>query len=284
MKTPINIFVSYSSRDRELRELLVDGLKGHLTHRGDFEYQTWTDTQIDLGANWEDEINQALQQSNVALLLVSANFAASNFINKKELPEFFKKQKEEGALILPVLVRQYEFQYFESLSTLNFFKTYYPEYGFNKPIERNKLLPFDKLAENEQTTDAQLNNYFAKLASYIHTAVTNHFGRTQTGAEQTGAEQTGAVQTEIKIPNGKVSSPDSTIRELIARGKLQEAIKAFLEFTKGKPEHNAVILQSGRLNSILADERKGIIRQEDANRIKNQITFALLEYLDDFEF
>gem|GEM_PF-3407056 len=266
MKTAINIFVSYSSKDRDLRELLVDGIKGHLTHRGNFEYQTWTDTQIDLGSEWEAAINQAIQQSNVALLLVSANFAASNFINKKELPEFFKKQKEEGALILPVLVRQYEFQYFESLSTLNFFKTYYPEYGFNKPIERNKLLPFDKLAENEQTSDAQLNNYFAKLASYIHTAVTHHFGQN--------------IPNDIVEEEPSNKFPDA--RTLIASGALSGAIKLLLNITEGKPENNDIVVQSARLNGILNEERDGIIQSDDARRIKNQIAHALLSYLDDW--
>jgi hypothetical protein len=63
-------------------------------------------------------------------------------MNEEEFPTFLNKKKEVGFLILPVLLRQYDFKHFEDLSALNFFKTYYPEYGCNKPIERNKLLPF----------------------------------------------------------------------------------------------------------------------------------------------
>lgn len=35
---------------------------------------------------------------------------------------------------------------------------------FNKPIERNKLIPFDRLAESEHTSDGQLNEYYHHLA------------------------------------------------------------------------------------------------------------------------
>ena len=76
---------------------------------------------------------------------------------------------------MPVLIRDYNFSAFETLSALNFFKTYFSEYGFNKPIERNKLLPLDVLAENDNTTDRQLNNYYRKLADFIETAVKSHF-------------------------------------------------------------------------------------------------------------
>ncbi len=174
-KKKIKIFISYSSKDREIRELFVEELQTHLAHRKNFEYSQWTDTEIDLGADWEEEINKALKESNVAILLVSANFAASSFINEKELTAFFKKRKEEGYLILPVLITKYNFSQFEKLSKLNFFKTYNREYGFNKPIERNKLLHFAKLAENENTTNEQLSIYFNKLADFVDTSVSNTF-------------------------------------------------------------------------------------------------------------
>jgi hypothetical protein len=76
---------------------------------------------------------------------------------------------------MPILVRDYNFSAFQTLSELNFFKTYFSEYGFNKPIERHKLLPFDVLAENENATDQQLHNYYRKLADFVDNALRNHF-------------------------------------------------------------------------------------------------------------
>ncbi|AFM03178.1 TIR domain-containing protein [Bernardetia litoralis DSM 6794] len=89
-KKKINIFVSYSSKDRDLREIL----QSHLIHRKDFEYLQWTDTQIDLGADWKSTIEKALKGSNIAILLVSSNFASSSFINQNELTEFFERQQK----------------------------------------------------------------------------------------------------------------------------------------------------------------------------------------------
>ena len=173
MKKEIRIFVSYSSKDRELCETLVSGLNEHLANRDSFNFHLWSDKEIDFGANWEDEIETALNSCNVALLLVSSAFASSSFVNEKELAKFFKKKKQEKFLILPVLVRKYDFSQFEMLSSLNFFKTYQSDYGFNDPGHRDKLMHFDKLAESEKTTKGQLNDYFYHLADYIHKAVKN---------------------------------------------------------------------------------------------------------------
>jgi len=176
-KRSIHIFVSYSSRDKELRELLVDGLRAHLAERKDYEYVQWTDEKIDVGANWQEEIEKALKCSDVALLLVDASFAVSNFIKEKELPAFFAKNNKEF-LIIPILLREYAFSEFEQISGLQFFKTYRREYGFNKPIERNNLLPFDSLGDNESTTDEQLNLYYKNLADHIHAAISHKFPKT----------------------------------------------------------------------------------------------------------
>jgi hypothetical protein len=171
----IKIFVSYSSKDRELRELVVEGIKEHLTYRTKINYTFWSDKEIDLGANWKEEIEKTMKESNVAILLVTSSFVSSQFIQKVELAEFFKRKAKDGYLILPILVRNYDFSEFEMLSSLNFFKTYYNEYGYNKPTVRNKLIPFDVLGENEDTTDKQLQDYYFKLADHIHKAVSNHF-------------------------------------------------------------------------------------------------------------
>ncbi|MBD0287517.1 MAG: TIR domain-containing protein [Flavisolibacter sp.] len=171
IKKEINIFVSYSSKDRDLKELLVEGLKNHLCHIPDFTFNFWSDKAIDTGGNWQKEIEDALAQSNAALLLVSSNFAASRFINETELAGFFERKKQGGYIIIPVLVRNYAFQRFEELSKLNFFKTYYKDYGFIKPIERNKFMPFDKLGDNANTTDEQLNDYYKNLSDAIYEAV-----------------------------------------------------------------------------------------------------------------
>jgi hypothetical protein len=116
----------------------------------------------------------ALDYSDAAILLVSASFASSEFINQVELAEFLKRKKEQGYLILPILLRNYDFKDFADISSLNFFKTYYDDYGLGKLSDRDKLMPFDVLGDDEKVNRKSLNDYFFKLSQFIHHAVTNH--------------------------------------------------------------------------------------------------------------
>jgi hypothetical protein len=93
------------------------------------------------------------------------------------------KQQEEGCLLFPILVRNFVFRDFKELSQLNFFKTYYDEYGFDDPQIRHELLPFDVLGDDEKTPEKKFHDYYRKLSDHIHLAVTNHFAN-QSGETQ----------------------------------------------------------------------------------------------------
>jgi len=137
------VFVSYShDDDRWLAELkkflkpLVD--QGLLN--------TWDDKKILAGANWQSEIEKALQSASMAIFLVSQSFLASDFIAQQELPPLLEKAKNSGLTIMWIAV---------SASTVNdsVLKTYQaandPEHPLDdlpKP-QRNKVLVdiYDKI-------------------------------------------------------------------------------------------------------------------------------------------
>lgn len=174
-KKVINAFISYASEDRDLMELISQGLKQHLSHSIDYIYKIWDDRQIVLGENWKVEINNQINESSLCILLVSASFAASTFIKEIELAQFLEKKSNEKIVFVPVLVRSYDFKQFEEISKLQFFKPYYSQYGYNKPIDRMKIMPFDVLGDDDKVTAKQLTDYYKNLAQKISEAVRAKF-------------------------------------------------------------------------------------------------------------
>jgi hypothetical protein len=65
----------------------------------------WDDTYIQGGDDWQAEINKALSLARVAVLLVSSDFVASDFIAREELPYILEQAKSEAVKIVPVAVR-----------------------------------------------------------------------------------------------------------------------------------------------------------------------------------
>jgi hypothetical protein len=78
------VFVSYSHTDTKWLERPHVYLK-ELEKRG--VAVGWTDHQIQPGGHWRDEILQAIDEAAVAVLLISQDFLASDFIQDVELPK-----------------------------------------------------------------------------------------------------------------------------------------------------------------------------------------------------
>jgi len=64
----------------------------------------WDDTQIQTGAKWLDEIEKAIQTAKLGLLIVSADFLASDFITNNELPPLLEAATKDGAVIMSLIV------------------------------------------------------------------------------------------------------------------------------------------------------------------------------------
>lgn len=143
-----SIFISYSHVDT----IYLDRLKVHLRpfeKKGQIDL--WEDTKIKAGEKWKEKINSALDKSVIAILLISADFMASDFIVDNELPPLLKAAEEKGKVILPLIVKPCRYTKDENLSKFQ---------AINDP--RN---PLSKLNENDK------EEIYVKVADYIDNLV-----------------------------------------------------------------------------------------------------------------
>jgi O-acetyl-ADP-ribose deacetylase (regulator of RNase III) len=111
---PVNVFLSYAHEDKRYRERLVTHF-ATMMKRGVIQH--WDDRAIVPGSNWDNEINTALDEANIVLFLISADFMASGYIDSVEIRRSFERHGRGEAILIPVLVRATDWRGTE-LSTL----------------------------------------------------------------------------------------------------------------------------------------------------------------------
>jgi len=108
LRKPVEVFFSYAHRDEPLRDELAKHLS-ILKQQGVID--VWHDREISAGSEWEDEINAHLNSADVILLLVSADFLASQYLYGNELPRSLElhraleRHAARKARVIPVILR-----------------------------------------------------------------------------------------------------------------------------------------------------------------------------------
>lgn len=99
---PIKVFFSYSHRDEEFKDELVNHLS-ILQRQGVID--GWHDRLISPGSEWDREIDDYLNSADIILLLISADFLASNYCWGVEVKRALERHEAGEACVIPIVVR-----------------------------------------------------------------------------------------------------------------------------------------------------------------------------------
>lgn len=95
-----DVFISYCHADK----IYFEKMKRHFSiFRG--KITIWDDTHILAGDVWKDKIMNALSKAKIAVLLISADFFSSRFIEDIEIPHLLEAADNDGAIILCLIVK-----------------------------------------------------------------------------------------------------------------------------------------------------------------------------------
>jgi len=99
----MNIFLSYSTKDYQYKDEIKITLS-KLEQEG--KIRLWVDEKnLRAGDEFDSVIKEEIKRADIFLLLLSRNFWASEYIQKKELSLILEKYKNSKAAILPVVLK-----------------------------------------------------------------------------------------------------------------------------------------------------------------------------------
>jgi hypothetical protein len=100
---PVELFYSYSHKDEPLREKLEKHLK--ILERQGY-LKAWHDRDIEAGSEWGDQIDEHLTSAAIILLLISADFIASDYCYANEMQRAMQRHNAGEARVIPVILRR----------------------------------------------------------------------------------------------------------------------------------------------------------------------------------
>jgi tetratricopeptide (TPR) repeat protein len=208
------VFISYSHRDKKLR----NELEKHLSNlKRQQIIASWYDGDISPGAEWEPQIMEHLRRAQIILLLVSADFIASDFCYGIEMKEAIARHDANQARVIPILLR--------------------PTAWKGAPFAKLQALPSEGKAV---TSWANLDEAFVDITEGIQKVVEELSGTTSVGVVQlsiwnvpyarnplfTGREDVlKRLHTALKVGKTTALTQPQAISGLGGIGKTQTAVE-----------------------------------------------------------
>jgi tetratricopeptide (TPR) repeat protein len=100
--TPVEVFYSYAHKDEAFR----NELEKHLSLlRRQGLITAWHDRHLLPGTDWAQAIDEHLERASVILLLISADFLASDYCYGLEMQRALQRHQANEARVIPILLR-----------------------------------------------------------------------------------------------------------------------------------------------------------------------------------
>jgi hypothetical protein len=99
----VRVFISYAHEDHKWKKELRNHLGG-LTHSGQID--AFSDEQIPPGDCWDPLLRKKLDEADIIILLISANFLGSSYCMTKELRIAMGRHRLGAATVIPVIVSE----------------------------------------------------------------------------------------------------------------------------------------------------------------------------------
>lgn len=106
-EAPAQLFISYAHSDNKFKDKLEVALS---VQKNTGKVEIWSDLEIMAGANWDEEIETHLRAADIIVLLLSDDFFASEYIWDKELPIVKERYEAKTAKVVPVLLRDCDWE------------------------------------------------------------------------------------------------------------------------------------------------------------------------------
>lgn len=99
---PLQVFISYSHRDEEIKNDLVK----HLTPLKRLNLiAQWHDRKIEPGDKWKQVISENLKKADIIILLISIDFINSEYCYDIEMETALDRAEKGQAVMIPVIAR-----------------------------------------------------------------------------------------------------------------------------------------------------------------------------------
>ena len=101
MRPPIRLFICYANQDERLRA----ELEAHLAPLRDVA-ESWSEHCINPGANRQQEVDLKLAQADIVLLLISADFLATRYLEDPAVTSAVERHRAGLARVVPIILRE----------------------------------------------------------------------------------------------------------------------------------------------------------------------------------